>query len=153
MRTAKAWIHMPGVRIAQIEELWYDTSRWPAFVDGCKHVHDVTGPYPQAGGRVRWESFPSGRGKVLEVVERHETRAGQRCAVQDPSIIGHQEVRFTATDDGVRIDLRLEYELRRRTALTPFTDVLFIRRAQADALQRTLVRFAHELRSDLDPSL
>ncbi len=151
MRTAKARIVMPGVRIADVEDLWYDTTRWPAFVDGLHHVVDVTGPYPGRGARVRWESHSGGRGKVVENVAQYEQRSGQTVAVQDPSILGTQQVRFTATEEGVRIELQLEYELKQRTTLNAISDLLFIRRGWADSLQRTLVAFARELRGDLDP--
>ena len=46
------------------------------------------------------------------------------------------------------MSLTLDYELRDGGLLSPVTDLLFIRRAQSDALRRTLLRFARELRAE-----
>ncbi len=37
--------------------------------------------------------------------------------------------------------------------MTALSDFFFIRRAQADSLRRTLLRFARELHDELDPPL
>jgi polyketide cyclase/dehydrase/lipid transport protein len=149
--TVRASVSIPGRRIAQVEELWYDRTRWPSFVDGLKHVHAVEGDYPQAGSVVKWESFPGGRGRVLEKVVAYEPRTGQQLDVQDTQIRGRQTLRFDSLDDGaVRISLELEYEVKERSTFTPLVDLLFVRRAQTDSLRRTLVRFAREL--DAEPA-
>ena len=44
--------------------------------------------------------------------------------------------------------LQLEYTLHEAGPLGAVTDLLFIRRAQADALRRTLYRFARELQAE-----
>src|ERR671939_626450 len=36
MGRVSARIDVPG-QASDAEDLWYDTRRWPAFVDGCKH--------------------------------------------------------------------------------------------------------------------
>jgi hypothetical protein len=51
-----------GALASQAEELWYDTSRWPTFVDGLAHVSKVDGDWPRAG-RVVWDAKPGGRGR------------------------------------------------------------------------------------------
>lgn len=153
MPTARARVEVPGARIAEAEALWYDPGRWPAFIDGLAHVVRMEGDYPGVGARTAWDSFPGGRGRVLERVVAYEPRVGQQLEVRDPKIRGRQSVRFAPTDGergGVRVELELEYELLERTPITVLTDALFIRRAQADSLRRTLLRFARELREELE---
>lgn len=150
MSKVRASVSVHGRRIAQIEELWYDRTRWPSFVDGMKHVYAVEGDHPHAGSVVKWESFPGGRGRVLEKVVAYEPREGQQLDVQDSQIGGLQTLRFESLDDGVvRISLELEYEVKDRSTFTRLVDLLFVRRAQTDSLRRTLVRFAREL--DAEP--
>ena len=149
MTTVRARVQIPGRRIAEVEDLWYDRRRWPAFVDGLKHVAKVEGPYPQAGATILWDSFPGGRGRVFERVVGYLPRGGQELQVEDEAIRGRQRVSFS--DDGpalVGVELELEYELKRRNALTAITDLLFIRRAQRDSLERTLARLRLELVAD-----
>ena len=55
-----------------------------------------------------------------------------------------QEVRFEPADDGCHVFLSLDYELAKAGPLRGLTDVLFIRRALAMALERTLRRFSTE---------
>ena len=38
MGKARASVTLSGCRASEAEELWYDTSRWPTFVDGFAHV-------------------------------------------------------------------------------------------------------------------
>jgi hypothetical protein len=61
-----------------------------------------------------------------------------------------QRVAFQPAEDGVEVALELDYELKERNALTPVTDLLFIRRALRDSLRRSLVRFARERRADIE---
>jgi len=137
---ARAEHPLPG-RISDAEALWYDTRRWPAFIDGLGHVAKLEGDWPRAGARVVWDSVPNGRGRVLEEVLEHETRVGQTVAVEDARLEGTQRVRF---GDGVVV-LELEFTLKGRT---PLLTPLFVRRAFRDSLARTLSRFARELRSE-----
>ena len=149
MRRVGASVEIPEARIAEAEALWYDLSRWPSFVEGFKHVARVEGDWPRAGSSLVWESVPAGRGRVLEKVTQFAQREGQRAEIRDPRIRGIQQVRFEAGEGGsVLVTLTLEYELVRSGALGPLTDFFFIRRAQQDALSRTLLRFARELETD-----
>lgn len=146
---ARVEVTVPG-RISEAERLWYDTSRWPTFVDGFHHVAGRDEQWPQAGTLV-WDSTPGGRGRVLERVERHEPRVGQTAAVEDEQITASQTVSFAAVEgERVRVALELRYALKARPAgpLTPIVDALFIRPRQREALARTLSRFARELASD-----
>jgi hypothetical protein len=148
---ARAQVGVDG-RISEAEALWYDTARWPTFVEGFHHVASRDEAWPEAGTLV-WDSTPGGRGRVLETVERYEPRVGQSAAVEDERITGTQRISFAALDDGrVRVELELDYALKDRPLgpLTTLLDGLFIRPRQRDALARTLARFARELASERD---
>jgi hypothetical protein len=142
-----------GGAASEAEELWYDHRRWPAFVDGCKHVARVTGDWPHAGAEVIWDSFPQGRGRVLEQVTAYEARVGQTLAVEDEKIRGTQQVSFVPHSDGVTVSVELDYELKEQRPLAGAFDLVFVRRPQRESLERTLRRFARELSSDRDPGL
>jgi Polyketide cyclase / dehydrase and lipid transport len=135
------------------EALWYDTRRWPAFVDGCKHVARVEGDWPNEGARVVWDSYPGGRGRVLEQVVGYEARVGQSVEVEDEKIRGTQRVAFAPHARGVTVSLELDYELKEQRGMFGAFDLLFVRRPQRESLQRTLRRFATEVRAEHDPGL
>jgi hypothetical protein len=139
---------VPG-RVVEAEELWYDPHRWAAWVDGFGHVAKLEGDWPRAGARLLWDSRPQGRGRVQERVTDYEARTGQTLAVEDERLTGTQRVRFAAEGDEVIVSLTLEYTLKERSIVTPFLDILFIRRALRDSLRRTVTRFGHERRAEL----
>jgi hypothetical protein len=124
------------------EALWYDTARWPSFIDGFGRLVKVEGDWPRAGSHVVWDSTPHGRGRVVERVVEHGPGAGQALEVEDPRLTGTQRVAFGALDDGTEVSLTLDYRLKQRNPLQPVVDLLFIRRALRDSLRRTLVRFS-----------
>jgi hypothetical protein len=139
---------VPG-RVVEAEELWYDPHRWAAWIDGFGHVAKLEGDWPQEGARLLWDSRPNGRGRVDERVTRYEPRAGQTLEIEDHRLTGTQTIAFQPADDQVRLILTLEYRLKQRTPITPVLDILFIRRAVRDSLQRTLDRFGHERQAEL----
>ena len=147
MAVARAAIEVPG-SISEAEALWYDVRRWPAWVDGLGHVLKVDDTWPQAGARVVWESRPGGRGRVLEQVTRYETRAGQVVEVEDERLRGTQTLRFDPAEGGARVSLELDYKLKPGVLLRALVDLLFVRRAMADSMRRTLGRFGRELAAD-----
>jgi uncharacterized membrane protein len=144
---ARAQIVVDG-RISDAEALWYDTRRWPTFVDGFHHVADgLDSGWPERG-ELLWDSVPNGRGRVWERVTRFEARVGQWATIEDEQIHGKQTITFTALEgERVRVVLELAYEVkvRRGGPLFAVVDALFIRPRQREALQRTLNRFAREL--------
>jgi Polyketide cyclase / dehydrase and lipid transport len=142
-----------SAQASDAEALWYDTRRWPAFVDGCKHVARIDGDWPHEGARVVWDSYPGGRGRVLEHVVGYEARVGQALAVEDEKIRGTQRVAFVPHAEGVTVSLELDYDLKEQRGMFGAFDLLFVRRPQREALQRTLRRFAAELRSEHDPGI
>jgi uncharacterized membrane protein len=117
-------------------ELWYDTRRWPAFVDGFKNVKRVDPAWP-ASGDVLWDSTPHGPGRTRETA-----LGGGAVRVEDARMTGTRTVSFA--DDALHVTL--EYEL---TAVNPIVG-FFAKRALRDSLRRTLTRFARERQADLD---
>jgi hypothetical protein len=152
MGRAKAQIDLP-VQVSAAEALWYETSRWPVFVDGLGHVSKVEGDWPHEGARLTWESVPAGRGRVVETVTSYEVRVGQTVQVEDAQITGTQIVTFAPLGDGrSRMALELSWKHKFPNVMTPLVDLLFVRRAFADALRRTLSRFSREVRVDAELS-
>jgi hypothetical protein len=149
--TVRATTTVPG-RVVDAEELWYDQHRWAAWIDGFGHVAKLEGDWPQAGARLLWDSRPQGRGRVAERVIEYEARTGQTLAVEDARLEGTQRVAFEPQGDEVLVSLTLEYTLKERSVITPLLDLVFIRRALRDSLQRTLERFGHERRADVTRS-
>ena len=148
MGRASAAIDVPGLA-SEAEALWYDPARWPAWVDGFGHVVELSEGWP-ADGRLMWQSPPGGRGRVLERVTAYEPRAGQSLAVEDARLHGTQRVAFEPGADRVPVTLTLEYSLKERHLLSWAVDRFFVRRAVCGSLRRTLARFAHERRGDLE---
>jgi hypothetical protein len=123
--------------------LWSDVERWPSFVEGFARQLELTGAWPEPGGRVVWESTPDGRGRVTETVtERAPDRFSTR--VFEQALMGTQTLRALPASDGSEVELSLEYELVKYGPLRGVADALFIRRALRDALRRTLFRFGVE---------
>jgi Polyketide cyclase / dehydrase and lipid transport len=142
-----------NVRVAQTfpgtvpaaERRWYDTAGWASWMDGLARVLSTSPDWPAAGAVVVWESGPAGRGRVRERVVSYEPLSGQTVEVHDDSIDGRQSVSFQAVEEGVRVELELDYRIRRRSIVTPLVDRLFVRRPMASSLQTTLARFGARL--------
>jgi hypothetical protein len=145
----RAAVTVPGLA-SEAEALWYDTQRWSAWIDGFGHIDKLEGEWPATGARIVWWSKPGGRGRVVERVLAYEPRTGQTLHVEDEKMRATQRVAFQPAGDGVEVALELEYELKEGNALTPLTDMLFIRRALRDSLRRSLLRFARERRADIE---
>ena len=138
---------------SQAEELWYDTTRWPSFIDGLHHVARLEGDWPRAGARVLWDSQPGGRGRVQERVTSYVARGGQTLDVEDEKLRGTQRVGFTPLEDGVMVALELTYSLKEQRPGMALVDLLFIRRPQRESLERTLRRFRTEVAAEREGSL
>ncbi len=132
-----------GVPLAATPEtaraLWYDTRRWPSFVDGFRAVESLDPEWP-ASGRVVWASTPAGQGQTREVVAGADT-----VEVETEDFRGTRTVSFA--DDGIRVTF--EYALKRRNFYTPIVNALFIKRELSASLERTLRRFAVEADAEL----
>lgn len=125
-------------------ELWTDVSRWPTFVDGFSRPERLDESWPEPGAKVVWKSVPGGRGSVTEKVTKAQPGALHQVAVFEEKLDGIQRATFTPAEEGTFVELELEYTVSVGGPLRPLVDVLFIRRAQNDALNRTLRRFATE---------
>jgi hypothetical protein len=135
-------------RLSEAEALWYDTKRWPSFVDGFAHLQSVEPGWPREG-RLVWDSRPDGRGRVVEQVVRYAAGDGQDIDFEDEKMTGTQSLRFApAGEDRVRVSLEQRWSLKASYLGSGLVDATFIRRAVRDALLRTLRRFAIELRAD-----
>jgi hypothetical protein len=134
---------------AEVLRLWSDPDRWPSFVEGFARRLELTEAWPEAGGRVVWESTPDGRGRVTETVAEN---APDRFATQvfEKALTGVQTLRALPASDGSEVELSLEYELTRYGPLGGVADALFIRRALRDSLRRTLYRFAIEAEEEAE---
>jgi hypothetical protein len=141
---------VPGLASAA-EELWYDTRRWPTFVDGLAHVFKVDAGWPREPGAVAiWDSKPGGRGRVLERVVSFEARVGQTVEVEDEKIHGRQTVGFQPNPDGTIVTLELAYAIKQDRGVPAVVDFVFVRRPMRDSLKRTLARFEREVRAPPD---
>jgi Polyketide cyclase / dehydrase and lipid transport len=140
-------VDVPG-QIVGAEELWYDRDRWYGFIDGFGHVARIDAGWPAEGATLIWDSRPGGRGRVVERSIAYEVRRGQTAEIEDERLRGTQTIAFAPLEDGVEVTLALEYQLKDAGRLRAVVDVLFIRRALADSMRRTLGRFARELAAD-----
>jgi Polyketide cyclase / dehydrase and lipid transport len=148
IKRVTAWVAVPG-RAAEADALWLDEARWASWVDGFASVVRRDPEWPASGARLRWTSVPRGRGLVEERVLEHVRGRRFATAVEDERLRGTQTVTFAEGEDDVRVTLTLEYELKSRAA--PLVDRFFVRRALADSLRRTVTRFGHERRAELEP--
>jgi hypothetical protein len=138
----------PGRALA----LWTDVRRWPTFIEGFGRAVEVERDWPREGGKLVWESIRGGRGRVTERATAYEPPgagpARMVSQVFEDALSGTQSVEIAQGDGGALIELALDYELTSSGPLRKLADVLFIRRALADALSRTLRRFATEAEED-----
>lgn len=135
--------------LSEVEALWYDPRRWASFVDGFGHVVRLSEDWPAAGATLSWDSLPGGRGRVVERVEAYAPGEGQTSLVEDETLSGRQQVSFAVEEpESVVVRLALEYELKQSGPIRGVVDLLFIRRALADSLGRTLARLSIELDAD-----
>jgi hypothetical protein len=135
---------LEGVPAHDAGALWWDTARWPSFVEGFGHVVRATGGWPAPGGRLVWDSRPGGIGRVVEEVL---TRAGHDAdvAVEDALLHGTRRVRFAPGDAGRATVVSLELEYAPKSRTPPLADLVVGRRRLRGGLERTLTRFAFEL--------
>ena len=129
--------------LAEVWDLYFDKSRWAAWVDGFGSVEASSDDYPERGSTLRWRSTSAGRGKVSERVLEHDPRRSHRSAFADPSAEGELQTRFELVADGggegrTRVSQLLTYELAGGGPLSRLTDRLFIRGQMQGSLQRSL---------------
>ena len=134
--------------LADTWDHYFEARGWPAWVDGFTAVEANEG-YPEAGGNLRWRSTPAGRGTVSERVLEHEPRSRHRVAFNDPQSQGELTTTFAIEPGGeavaTRVTQELEYSLRSGGPFARVADRLFIRSQVRGSLERSLVRFKHEV--------
>jgi hypothetical protein len=143
-RPVKASIVVTG-RAVEVEQLWYDSTRWPSWVDGFGKLVSVDDGWPQAGARVLWDAPPGGSGRVQERVTRYEPRLGQTLAIEDARLAGVRRVTFEPGLEQTKITVELELEPKERT---PPARRWLLRRRLGDSLRRSLTRFSYELAAE-----
>ena len=147
MGRVKAELQLPGVATSDAEELWYDTDRWPTFVDGFGHVHKVDDGWPRRPGAVVvWDGKTGGRGRVLERVVSFEARVGQTVEIEDDKI-----KRLTAYYDGTAFARSIIYfhpKIGSRLRRGDFNDVIVFRVMQRELGVR-LRDIKHTIRAEL----
>jgi hypothetical protein len=136
--------HLPGVAPAQVAALWWDTRRWPSFVDGFSHVHKREDGWPAPGGRLVWDARPaSDRGRVIERIRERDAHGGGEAEIEDARLTGTQVVRFAETGSGTLVTLELRYAPKAPAA--PLTDLVYVPLPPPKALGRSVERFAREV--------
>ena len=124
------------------------------LLSGCRErTHELGQAFAERGlvsvaeaRQTNVESAVIVRGTVTEKVTQSLPGTAFATSVLEEALTGTQTMRFEP-DEGGRgtfVELELDYELTQAGRLGRLTDFLFIRRAQSDALQRTLRRFSIE---------
>ena len=154
MGKVAAHVKVAGLASAA-EALWYDTSRWPSYVDGLEHVARVEAGWPAVGGPRAVGLVPRRpRPRDRSGCARYEARTGQTADVEDEQIRGTQRVSFTPAEDGVTVALELEYELKEgRAGHVARGPRLRAPRAEGVARAHIAPLRACELAADREPAL
>jgi hypothetical protein len=143
-RPVKASIVVPG-RAVEAEQLWYDRTRWPSWIDGFGKVVRLDDEWPQSGAKLLWDAPPGSRGRVVERVTRYEPRLGQTIDYEDAVFTGVRRVTFEPGLEQTRITLEVEPTPKLRI---PPARMWWFRRRLRDSLERTLMRFSYELAAE-----
>jgi Polyketide cyclase / dehydrase and lipid transport len=133
--------------LAEVWDLYFNPATWPAWVDQFKRVETLDSGYPEAGGRLIWQSGPAGRGTVTENVLEHVPRSLHRIRYRDDSSEGELLTTFAIEGEGTKVKLDLVYGLLQPGPLGPITDRLFIRSQMRGSLRRSLEALASEARA------
>ena len=132
----------------EVEQLWYDRSRWASWIDGFAHLSKLDDDWPQAGARRVWVTPPGGRGLISETVTAYTAGAGQTLAFEDERVRGVQRVRLES--DGARTRITVSIELEHQGAARAGARDGGCGASSAESLRRSLRRFSYELAADRD---
>jgi uncharacterized protein YndB with AHSA1/START domain len=140
MARVEASVDVPAP-LADVWDLYFDSQRWAAWVDGYAAAVSERG-YPEAGGELVWRSSAAGRGQVRETVLAHEPRSLHRIRYEDPESAGELDTTFEILPGPdprkTRVSQRLSYGLLGGGPLAAVTDFLFIRSQMRRSLERSL---------------
>jgi hypothetical protein len=131
-------VEAPGI---EVEQLWYDRSRWASWLAGFAHLVTLDDGWPVDGRRV----YDGPRGRVLEKILRYEAGAGMSSTIEDSRITGVISVRFETDNVRTRITVELDVEPKEKLAPGPRW---WLRRKLREQWQLSLQRFAYELAAD-----
>jgi hypothetical protein len=131
----------------EVEQLWYDRSRWASWIDGFAHLSKLDDHWPQESARRVWVTPPGGRGLISETATAYTAGAGQTFEFEDERVRGVQNVRLES--DGVRTRIVVSIDLRTKTPLAPARK-WWLRRQFADSLRLSLRRFSYEFAAERD---
>lgn len=123
---------------------YFQPRGWPAWVDGFARVESSSG-YPEAGAALVWRSTPAGRGTVRERVLEHEPRRLHRIEFSDPQSRGELLTEFSIDADATRVTQTLDYRLASSGPVARLSERLFVRGQVRKSVQRSLLRFKHEV--------
>jgi hypothetical protein len=143
MSQAKASV-LVTASLAETWDHYFDPRGWSVWVDGFQAAESAEG-YPDVGGSLRWRSVEAGRGRVTERVLEHEPRRRHRIAFSDPQSEGELLTEMAIEGDGTRVSLTMDYRLGGRGPFTWASDRLFVRTQMQRSLERTVLRFKHEV--------
>jgi hypothetical protein len=132
----------PGL---EVEQLWYDRTRWASWVDGFASLSKLSDEWPLAGARRVWVTRVGGRGLISETVTQYTAGSGQTLEFEDERVRGLQQVAFETDGARTRITVTLEADSKRY--LAPARK-WWLRRQLAEAARRSLRRFSYELAAE-----
>ena len=144
VRTVSASYGVRGSSV-EVEQLWYDRSRWASWIDDFGHVVKLSDEWPLEGARRVWDSRPGGRGRVSETVLSYAAGAGQTLAIEDARVRGEQRVRFESDGSVTRVTVELALQTKERL---PPARAWWLRRKLGESLRRSLTRFSYELAAE-----
>jgi hypothetical protein len=110
--------------LAETWEHYFDPRGWSVWVDGFQ---------------------AAGRGRVTERVLEHEPRRRHKIAFSDPQSEGELLTEMAIEGEGTRVTQTLDYRLRGRGPFAWASDRLFVRTQVRRSLERSLLRFKHEV--------
>jgi hypothetical protein len=143
-----AVVEGPGL---EAEQVWYDRTRWAAWIDGFGYLSKLEGEWPLEGSRRVWTmrvgAPTASRGLIAESVRTYVAGDGQTLTFEDERVSGVQRVAFET--DGVRTRITVTIDMEAKLRLAPARR-WWLRRQFRGALQRSLKRFAYELAAERD---
>jgi hypothetical protein len=144
VRSINASVVVPGPAV-EVEQLWYDPSRWASWIDGFAHLSKLDDHWPQEGARRVWVTPPGGRGLISETATAYEAGAGHTLEFEDERVRGVQKVLLES--DGARTRITVSIDLTTKAPLAPARK-WWLRRQLGDSLRLSLRRFSYELAAE-----
>ena len=138
---AVAVVEGPGL---EVEQLWYDKTRWPAWVDGFTNLARLDDGWPLDGSR---RVYDAARGRIRETVSRYIAGDSIVATIEDERVSGVSRVRFET--DNVRTRITWELDVEPKEKLAPGRR-WWLRRGMRQSMERSLQRFGYELAAELD---